>query len=87
MYCIVTYDVQQEKVNKVCNFLRRYLNWVQNSVFEGEISEFNLIEITNFLESFIDKSVDSVLFYKVRTKDEVNKYVLGVEKADISRIL
>ena len=30
MYVIIVYDVEQKRVQKVCNFLRRYLCWVQN---------------------------------------------------------
>ncbi len=36
-YCIVTYDVGEERVNRVRKILKRYFTWVQNSVFEGEI--------------------------------------------------
>jgi CRISPR-associated protein Cas2 len=45
MYCILVYDVNIKKVSKVNKILRRYLYWVQNSVFEGEISESNLMEL------------------------------------------
>ena len=34
MYVVIAYDVNVERVNKVKKFLRKYLNWVQNSLFE-----------------------------------------------------
>jgi CRISPR-associated protein Cas2 len=35
LYVVIVYDVDVARVPKVCKFLRRYLHWVQNSVFEG----------------------------------------------------
>jgi CRISPR-associated protein Cas2 len=39
MYVIVVYDVGIERLNKVRIFLKQYLNWVQNSVLEGELTK------------------------------------------------
>ena len=46
MYIIIVYDVGEKRVAKVCQFLRQYLNWIQNSVFEGELTkaEFYIIK-------------------------------------------
>jgi len=38
MYVIIVYDVEVERVARVCQYLRRHLHWVQNSAFEGEIT-------------------------------------------------
>ena len=45
MYVIIVYDVEVERVDKVRKFLRMYLHWRQNSVFEGEISDAQLVKI------------------------------------------
>ena len=37
---------------KLC---RKYLNWIQNSVFEGEISEVRLKELLSSAKKFIDE--------------------------------
>ena len=50
MYVIIVYDVNVERVSKVCNFLRQYLNWIQNSVFEGEITKAELLKIKKWIE-------------------------------------
>lgn len=34
----MVYDVNEKRVNKVLKIGRKYLNWVQNSVLEGEIT-------------------------------------------------
>ena len=38
MYVLIVYDVSVERVSKVHKLLKRYLNWRQNSVFEGEVT-------------------------------------------------
>ena len=35
MYVIAVYDVNQKRVAKMLKLCRRYLHWIQNSVFEG----------------------------------------------------
>ena len=45
MYLIVVYDiVSQKRGTKLLKFLRQYLNWVQNSVLEGDVTEVILQE-------------------------------------------
>ena len=48
MYVILVYDFGEERVSKYArSYERKYLNWIQNSVFEGEISRGS-IERTTF---------------------------------------
>ena len=35
------YDVGEKRVGKMLNYCRKYLNWIRNSVFEGEIIPVN----------------------------------------------
>ena len=35
-YFIAVYDINVKRGPKMLKLFRRYLNWVQNSVFEGE---------------------------------------------------
>ncbi|HPO28372.1 MAG TPA: CRISPR-associated endonuclease Cas2, partial [Petrotogaceae bacterium] len=35
----MTYDIGEKRVSKVHKITKRYLNWVQRSVFEGEITQ------------------------------------------------
>jgi len=80
MYVIITYDISEERVNKVRKVLKRYFNWVQNSVFEGEITLAKLEKCKLELSFIIDKDVDSVYFYLVDNRNNVSKTVLGIEK-------
>jgi CRISPR-associated protein Cas2 len=45
MYVILVYDMGQKRVGKMLKLCRRYLNWIQNSVFEGELTEVQLKEL------------------------------------------
>ncbi len=54
MYVIVTYDVNEKRVNKVCKKLKEYLNWTQNSVFEGEITKTQFLKCQRDLETIIN---------------------------------
>ncbi|PKP56426.1 MAG: CRISPR-associated endonuclease Cas2 [Candidatus Altiarchaeales archaeon HGW-Altiarchaeales-1] len=87
MYAIIVYDVAQERVSKVCQFLRRYLNWVQNSVFEGEITEGQLRAIKIGIGKIIDEEYDCILIYRVESKKWLNKEVMGIEKREVTNIL
>ena len=87
MYVIIVYDINVERVNKVKSFLRQYLFWIQNSVFEGEVSESEFEVIYKGLLEIIDKDVDSIIIYKLRMVELLNCEVLGVEKASIEEIL
>jgi CRISPR-associated protein Cas2 len=80
MYIIIVYDVEQKRVAKVCQFLRRYLNWVQNSVFEGSLTDARFKELKMGLKTKIKKENDSILFYILADESFVTHECMGVEK-------
>ncbi len=87
MYVIIVYDVEQERVARVCQFLRRFLHWVQNSAFEGELSESQLETIKARLGKILDLDKDSVYIYRLPDRKYLRKEVIGQEKALIEAIL
>jgi len=87
MYVIIVYDVKVERVSKVCYFLRQYLNWIQNSVFEGELTKSQLLKIKSGLKNLIDEKEDSIIIYKMRTKNTLERENIGIEKSDTSTII
>lgn len=80
MYAIMVYDVGEPRVAKVLKIARKYLTWVQNSVFEGEITEADIIRLNRELENVIDRNSDSINFYLLRTTRYLSKQTLGVTK-------
>ena len=87
MQVIVVYDIDVKRVGKVCKCLRKWLNWVQNSVFEGEVTVATLRQIKAALGEIIDESQDSVLFYVVPSGTKMSREVMGIEKLGTSNII
>jgi CRISPR-associated protein Cas2 len=87
MYVIIAYDVGVERVNKVKSYLRTQLTWVQNSLFEGEITESRYMEIKNNLLSLIDKENDSVVIYKFATNKLFERENFGLKKGDPNEVV
>jgi CRISPR-associated protein Cas2 len=80
MFIILVYDVNEKKVNKYHKACKKYLTWVQNSVFEGEISEADYRILMDELKSLMDEQQDSVLVYKFRTKKYFERESIGIPK-------
>lgn len=88
MYYIVVYDIASEKrLPKVLKTCRRYLNWIQNSVFEGELTEGQFEKLISDLQKKIRKDEDSVIFYSVSSQKWLSKEIMGVEKETVENIL
>jgi len=87
MYVVIAYDVNVKRVNKVKKFLRRYLNWVQNSVFEGEVTEADLEEIKLKLKDIIDENEDMIIIYKFSSVKVMKREVIGYDKSSIDEII
>lgn len=87
MYVIIVYDIKVERVNKVKGYLRTQLNWIQNSVFEGEVTPSELAGVKKNLKEIMNKSEDSIIIYTLRTENAMKRDVMGIEKAPIGGIL
>ena len=87
LYVILVYDVGQARVGKVCKTLRRSLTWVQNSVFEGEVSEAGFKQIQADLSKILDGHSDSVLFYCIQNPKGWEKRVMGQERGTTGTFL
>ncbi|ACR79377.1 CRISPR-associated endonuclease Cas2 [Kosmotoga olearia] len=83
MYVLIVYDIGEKRVNRVLKVCRRYLDWVQNSVLEGEITKTNLETLKSQLKRIIKVEEDSVRIYKLRTENDVNLEILGIDKKQV----
>ncbi len=77
---IIAYDVGVERLDAVRHILKQYLTWIQNSAFEGEISEGNLEEMRLKIYEIIDPNIDSVVVYSINNPSWVNRRIWGREK-------
>jgi len=87
MYVIAVYDVGEKRVGKMLKLFRRYLNWIQNSVFEGEITEVRLMELKNKAIEIMDDENDSLIIFKTRQEKWLDKEIVGVERQNLSNFL
>ena len=87
MYLIVVYDIAVERIDRVRQFLKQYLNWVQNSAFEGELTEGEYEKIKIGLKKLIEEKEDSILFYKASSQKWIKRETLGIEKAEVTTIV
>ncbi len=80
MYIIAVYDIGEKRVGKMLKLMRRYLNWIQNSVFEGEISEVKLKELILEAKQIMEEDYDSLIFFKSREEKWLEKEIVGKER-------
>lgn len=80
MRVILVYDVNEKRVSKVLKTCRKYLYWVQNSVFEGEISEAKLEKLKTELKRIINRDEDSIIIYTFRSEWYSKREVIGIQK-------
>ena len=84
---ILVYDVGEKRVGKMLKLCRKYLNWIQNSVFEGEISEVKLLELKIKASEIMDEEYDSMIIFKNRQEKWLDKEIVGNEKNKLDQII
>jgi CRISPR-associated protein Cas2 len=87
MYIILVYDCGERRVAKMLKLCRKYLNWIQNSVFEGEITEVKLKELKNKAKEIIDKESDSLIIFTSRNEKWLDKEIIGRERSSVDTFL
>jgi CRISPR-associated protein Cas2 len=87
MYVILVYDIGEKRVGKMLKLCRKYLNWIQNSVFEGDITEVKLHELQIKASNIMDNEVDSLIIFKSRNERWLDKEVIGKERSAIDTFL
>ncbi|GAD07603.1 CRISPR-associated endoribonuclease Cas2 [Porphyromonas crevioricanis] len=80
MYIILVYDIGEKRVGKMLKLCRKYLNWIQNSIFEGEISEVKLLELKGLAQKLMDKREDSLIIFASRQERWLEKEIIGKER-------
>ncbi len=80
MYIIAVYDCGEKRVGKMLKLCRRYLHWIQNSVFEGELTKVQLLELTLEAKKIMNEREDSFIIFSSREEKWLEKTVIGIEK-------
>lgn len=88
MYYIVVYDIAAPKrLPKILKCCRKFLIWVQKSVFEGEMTRSQYLKFMQEMKKIIDKKEDSVIMYSIRNAEVISKEVYGREKNEVTNFL
>lgn len=88
MYLVLVYDISLEEkegqkvLRKAFKTCKKYLVHIQNSTFEGELLESQLLKLKKELEKFIRKDRDSVIVFKSRNQRWLEKEFLGKNEED-----
>jgi CRISPR-associated protein Cas2 len=85
-FLIAVYDVNQKRVGKMLKLFRRYLTWVQNSVFEGDLTVAQFRQLQHEAEAIMEAE-DGIIFYQLRDERYSERIALGTDKAERSRFL
>lgn len=80
MFAILVYDFDEKRVAKPLKICRKYLTWVQNSVFEGEITEGNFKKLLIELKLSMDVDEDSIIVYTFNSTKYSKRQVIGKSK-------
>lgn len=87
MYVIAVYDMGEKRVAKMLKLCRRYLNWIQNSVFEGELTEVQIKELKYKAKEIMKPEEDSFIIFTSREEKWLDKEIIGKEKNNLSNFL
>jgi CRISPR-associated protein Cas2 len=77
----------EKRVGKMLKHCRKYLNWIQNSVFEGEITEVKLKEMVFDAKKIMKEEEDSLIIFKSRNERWLDKEVIGQERMSTDNFL
>lgn len=80
MWIILTYDINEKRVQSIRKMCLPYLKWLQNSVFIGDITKANLYILISKLKSKINDTEDSVQIFVLRDENLARRITLGISK-------
>lgn len=92
MYAILVYDIVTDTQGKknlpnVFKICKKYLTHIQNSVFEGNITEAGIIALKAELRNYTRKEKDSVILFTARDERWLKKEFLGCQDDKTSRFI
>jgi CRISPR-associated protein Cas2 len=87
LYVVGVYDINVKRVAKVKKIFSRYMFRMQNSTFEGDLTQAQLRELKNHLKLVVNPKEDHVIFYVIRNQDVVKKEVIGDRHQEPTNIL
>lgn len=79
MFVVLVYDTAAERNPQVLHTCRKYLHWVQRSVFQGELSTAQHRSLLAALHRELDLQYDSIRIYRTTSPHLIETEALGQE--------
>ncbi|MEM0136290.1 MAG: CRISPR-associated endonuclease Cas2 [Candidatus Micrarchaeaceae archaeon] len=76
MYIILSYDVEAERTQIFKKISEQFLHRVQNSVFEGHITEAKFMRLSGIIKNNLRKE-ESVIIWIMESKSNFKKITYG----------
>lgn len=76
-YAFVFYDVGEKRVQKVFKICKKYLSHFQYSVFRGEITPSQLIQLKTELQKIVVPEEDFICILKLKNDNVYGEELLG----------
>ena len=82
MRVILVYDIavskpaDQSRLNRVRKVVRKYINHIQKSVFEGDISPSKLERLKHEVLSIVDRDRDFVIIYLFESEASYERQII-----------
>ena len=76
---LLVYDIAEKRLPVVYKICKKYLHWIQNSVFEGELTRGKINALIRELERVINEEEDSVVLYIYSKNSEIGRISLGLQ--------
>ena len=93
MKIILVYDIElrepedQNRLNRAKKVARRYLNHIQKSVFEGEITLGQVARLKAEILNVVDKERDSVIIYELPDGVQWRRVILTEKEPPVGNII
>lgn len=92
MYLVLVYDIKLDEdgpkvLRRVFKICKKYLTHIQNSVFEGELSESQLMKLKIEVKSYLRENIDSCILFTARNNVWMKKEFIIKEEDKTSQFL
>ena len=92
MYIVLVYDINGEDnggrvLRKMFKTCKKYLTHIQKSVFEGNLSESQLLQLKMEVSKIIRKDLDSVIIFRAGNEKWMDKEMWGIVEDKLDNFL
>lgn len=92
MYMVLVYDIKLDKggpkvLRRVFKICKKYLTHIQNSVFEGELSESQLMNLKIEVKEHLREEIDSCIIFTGRNNVWMKKEFIIKEEDKTSNFI